>query len=135
MKDGNPLWIKTLIHDYLRAAESLSSRLAAAFGVSDLPSGRRSRSIPRTGETPDGIEFRFHGAGCWMTDGDTTVDIDFGPDGTIDVFDAWRLHVYSEDQPSLTGVRSSTEVGEALGGLLGVGALIQLEGSKRFRLT
>lgn len=135
MTATDPPWLDVLIHEYLRAVKSLASRLAAEYGVPDLLTGRRSRAIPRTGETSGGIEFRFHGAGCWMSDGDTVVDIDFGPDGAIDVFDAWRLHVYSEDQPDLVGVRTPAEVDEALDALHRAGGLVEVERSKRFRLA
>ncbi|MBU1431851.1 hypothetical protein KKF91_15020 [Myxococcota bacterium] len=129
------IWLEDLIHHYLSAANSLISRLVADYQIPDLLTGRRIGTVPRTGVSASGIEFRFHGAGCWLTDGDTIVDLDFGPDGSTNVFDAWRLHVYSEDQPDLAGVRTQTEVQDGLAALLIAGRLAQVGDSNQFRLA
>ncbi len=128
-------WIVELIGRYLAAAEALSRRLSDAYQQADLLSGRRAEAIPRTGTSSNGIEFSFHGIGCWMADRTVAVDVDFTPDGGVDGFDAWRLHRFSEENPSLSAPRSQKEVQVALEGLLQRGAIRAVDGSRLFKTT
>ena len=127
MEDGE--WIVGLVSQYLNSARSLSQRLGEAFSQEDLLSGRRNKRIPRTGVAANGLEFSFHGIGCWISDGTFSVDFDFLPDGQIGGFDAWRLHVFSEDNPSAVGSRPQHEVQTALNRLLDRGLIQTVEGS------
>lgn len=130
----NGKWIMKLISEYMGSARALSRKLCAAFTQNDLLSGRRSNAIPRTGVTSDGLEFSFHGIGCWLSDGKQSVDIDFTPNGHIGAFDAWKLHVFSRENPSIVGSRSQQEVQAALDHLLDRGHIQHIEGSALYRL-
>jgi hypothetical protein len=126
-------WMLTLISQYLSSARSLSRRLCVAFSQEDLLSGRRSKAIPPSGNVADELEFRFHGIGCWISDGKLSVDFDFLPDGQIGGFDAWRLHVFSEENPSFVGPRSQHDIQMALDRLLERGLIQAVEGSTLYR--
>jgi hypothetical protein len=127
-------WIVQLIFQYLERARLLAQRLCEAFNQDDLLSGRRAKAIPRTGVAPGGIEFSFHGIGCRICDGKVSVDFDFLPAGQIGGFDAWRLHIFSEENPSLVGAQSQQEVQTALDRLLKRGIIQSLEGSSLYRI-
>jgi hypothetical protein len=43
------------------------------------------------------IEYGFHGIGCWVNLPSGEVDWDFGQEGRLDGFDAWRLWRFAED--------------------------------------
>jgi len=131
---NNGEWIVQLISQYLVSVRALSQRLGEAFNQDDLLPGRRSRVIPRAGVTANGLEFRFHGIGCWISDGTVSVDFDFMPDGQIGGFDAWRLHVFSEENSSVGGVWSQHEVQAALDRLVHQGLAQSVEGSSLYRL-
>lgn len=126
-------WIGRMISEYLATARSLSQQLAAAFGQSDLLEGSRNKASPRTGRTPDGLEFSFHGIGCWISDGQKSVDLDFLPGGYVDGFDAWRLHVFARENSSIIEARTQPEVQLALERLLQRGLVQPVEGSRLFR--
>jgi hypothetical protein len=126
-------WMGRLISEYVQATRALSQRLGAAFGQSSLLQGRRDQAIPRSGRTADGLVFNFHGIGCWISDGQLSVDFDFLPDGQVDGFDAWRLHVFTEDNPSLVGVRGREEIQLALELLAKLGRIRLVEGTRLYR--
>ncbi|HZI12183.1 MAG TPA: hypothetical protein VE153_17500 [Myxococcus sp.] len=126
-------WLGRLISEYVQATRALSQRLGAAFAQSSLLQGRRDKAIPRSGRTADGLVFNFHGAGCWISDGQLSVDFDFLPDGQVDGFDAWRLHVFTEENPALVGVRSHEEVQLALELLAKLGRVLPVEGTSLYR--
>ncbi|WP_407667150.1 DUF6896 domain-containing protein [Myxococcus qinghaiensis] len=128
-------WVIELIHQYLQMVQHLSQRLTESFGVSELLSGRREKTIPRAGTTDSGLEYRFHGNGCWISDGARQVDFDWMPDGRIDGFDAWRLHRFSDDNPAVVGVRTHDEVQTELDGLRGRGSIQVVEGGAFYRLS
>jgi hypothetical protein len=130
----NGKWIAKLVSQYLVSARILSQRLCEAFNQDELLAGRRNKAIPRAGIAANGLEFRFHGFGCWISDGTVSVDFDFTPDGQIGGFDAWRLHVFSEENPSVVGLRSQHEVQAALDLLLEQGLIQPIEGSALYRL-
>ncbi|RKH45241.1 DUF6896 domain-containing protein [Corallococcus sicarius] len=126
-------WVVDLIEQYLGCVRAFSERLCRAMGQEDLLSGRRSKEIPRVGTTSDGLEFAFHGIGCRFSDGESSVDFDFTPDGKMSGFDAWRLHEFSRDNASSGGERSPEEVKEALKRLLNRGLIEPLPGSSLYR--
>jgi hypothetical protein len=127
-------WIVKLISNYVESARLLSRRLGEAFHQTDLLEGHRSKMIPRSGTSANGLEFRFHGIGCWISDGNISVDFDFLPDGQVGGFDAWRLHVFANENPSVVGVRSQQEVQSALDLLLKLGLIQTVESSSLYRL-
>jgi hypothetical protein len=130
----NEEWIMRLISQYLESVRILSRRLCQAFNLDDLLSGRRSRQIPRTGVVANGLEFSFHGIGCRIEDGTLSVDFDFMPGGKSGGFDAWRLHLFSEENPSIVGVWSEKEVRAALERLEAQGLIQRVERSSLYRL-
>jgi hypothetical protein len=126
--------IMTLIAQYILSVERLTNRLCTSFHQPDLLSGRRCNAIPRTGRTADGVEFRFHGRGCWMSDGEVSVDFDFSPEGGLDSFDAWRLHAYSDENPNLVGCHSRDEIQACLTSLEERGLITSLQAGRYYRL-
>lgn len=137
MSQQEPLvtdWITSLISHYTLSAERLNRRLCESFRQPDLLTGRRRNAIPRTGRSADGVEFRFHGAGCWMSDGEVSVDVDFTPEGGVDGFDAWRLHAYSEENPDVVGCRSRDDVQACLSSLEERGLVTLVHSGRLYRL-
>ena len=128
-------WIIKLISSYLKNAHKLAQQLCDSFAQDDLISGRCNKAMPRTGVTNTGLEFRFHGIGCWISDGNVSVDFDFMPDGRIGGFDAWRLHIFSKENPSIVGIRSLQEVQIALDSLLEQGSIQPVERSSLYKLS
>lgn len=126
-------WIDELITEYLDAVHSLTQRLATTYGQTDLLEGRRNKAIPRVSETSSGLDFSFHGIGCWISDGRRSVDLDFLPSGQTDGFDAWRLHVFTEENPSFVGVRSQSSIEHALEQRMQAGLIQPVEGSRLYR--
>ena len=90
---------RRLIHEYQRAVRTVVAALRTGFGCDDLLMARRNGEIPKDGVT-GGIEFSFHGAGCMGTGAGFEVDFDFGPDGRVDGFDAWRLWRFANQNPA-----------------------------------
>lgn len=88
--------LHTLIMKYQDAAQRASSILREEYAVEDLFRAYRSSQIPREGEVR-GISFRFHGSGCYFCSDQTRVDVDFGPKGRVDGFDAGRLLRFAQE--------------------------------------
>lgn len=126
-------WLENLIAEYLHAVHSLAQRLATSFGQIDLLEGRRNLAVPRTGEVAGGLQFQFHGIGCWISDGDESVDFDFLPDGSLGGFDAWRLRLFESDNSSSAGPRSQEEIQSGLNELARRGLVQPVEGSRLYR--
>lgn len=59
----------------------------------------RSNGLPKDGflDPEQRIEYYFHGIGCCVTFPNGSVDWDFGYDGRLNGFDAWRLWVFVEE--------------------------------------
>jgi hypothetical protein len=86
--------IYNLIRYYIETSGGLAAKVRQQFGEDNLLRGWRSGAIPQEGTTSSGVAFRFHGVGCEFTSQQATIDIDFGPDGRCDGFDAihiWRF--------------------------------------------
>ena len=85
-----------LVLDYRRAVDAAVAALQRQAGTQDLWGALRSGSLSRRGRlaVPRGT-FAFHGIGCRFEIARRTVDVDFGPDGRYDGFDAWRLSLYA----------------------------------------
>jgi len=90
---------RILIDDYQAAVRRVVSALRVGFGRNDLLLAWHSREIPKDGVT-SGIRFSFHGVGCRATVDGVKVDFDFGLDGRIDGFDAWRLWYFARQNPT-----------------------------------
>ncbi len=101
-----------LIHDYVRAVNYCVSRLRAHFREHDLLTGQRAGRIPKRGVIDNGkLSFSFHGIGCNVDTPDFSVDFDFGPDGRIGGFDAFRLSLFGSSIFNRTSeVRAEEEI-------------------------
>ena len=87
--------IRDLIQSYSEAVRESFAELMTVYPYFCMrPLGL---TIPRVGELPSGRTYSFHGIGCRFEKDDITVDMDFGPNGRIDGFDAWRLCVFAND--------------------------------------
>lgn len=64
--------------------------LREGYQVDDVIRARKKGIIPRRGIINE-MEFSFHGIGCRTELEGYLVNWDFGPEGRIDGFDAWRL--------------------------------------------
>ena len=89
---------RTLIREYLAAVHKVVSALRAGLGYQNLLAAYHQRKIPKEGVI-NGVEFSFHGIGCWAVVDGLEVDFDFGPDSRIDGFEPWRLWRFAEQQP------------------------------------
>lgn len=95
--------VRKLISQYQEVARRATHELQANHHAEIRPwgvviDGRRAKSgcLSATGGS-----FRPHGIGCAFDFDGWTIDVDYGPDGRCDGFDAWRLALFSE---SNTGV-------------------------------
>lgn len=91
--------VRELIREYLGAVHKAVSELRAGFGRNDLLRARHSGGIPKDGVI-NGVEFSFHGVGCWAVVDGVDVNFDFGPDNRADGFDAWRLWQFAREKPA-----------------------------------
>ncbi len=85
-----------LIADYQRAARVAVGGLKRQTGTSNLLRAWKSEKISRSGRLvePHG-RYSFHGVGCRFEISGRIIDIDFGPAGRHDGFDADRLRKYA----------------------------------------
>ena len=113
----------TLIRCYLRAAESACTRLRAAHGVRDLLAAVCAGKIPREGVLDEHTSFRFHGVGFEFRCRGVGVEVDLGPDGRCDGFDAWRLSLFAEQSPELARSWPLARVEAGLEALLNAGVV------------
>jgi hypothetical protein len=90
---------RELIREYQGVVRTLVAALQGAYGQQDLLAAWHRGEIPKDGSIGE-IEFSFHGVGCRGTVGGIEVDFDFGPDGRIDGFDAWRLWLFATQSPA-----------------------------------
>ena len=89
----------SLIRDFRIAVAATVAQLQQELGEDDLLGGWRQHRYPQGGPLRDGAKYQFHGIGCCVTRNDLDVDFDFGTDGRIDGFDAWRLYRFAEQRP------------------------------------
>jgi hypothetical protein len=88
--------ILQLIVDYQRAARAAVVGLKRQSGSSNPFHAWRAGKLRQSGRLiqPRG-KYSFHGTGCRFEIGGRNVDVDFGPSGRHDGFDAWRLEQYA----------------------------------------
>lgn len=128
----------TLIERYLRTVERLSTALAAAYQVDSLFLARKSKKIPRLGSFGNGGEFKFHGIGCRISDDNSSVDFDFYGDGRTDGFDAWRLHLFVEDNGLAADFifdTSHNALKSQIAALVNSGRIVPIIGSNLYKLA
>ncbi|WP_437576750.1 DUF6896 domain-containing protein [Sorangium sp. So ce887] len=88
-----------LVCRYIATTTRLATQLRGELGVHDLLGAVNNRVFPRTGHLKDGASYHFHGVGCSVETPTLCVDFDFGPNGRVDGFDAWRLRAFAEQSP------------------------------------
>ncbi|QDU78371.1 hypothetical protein Pla110_00720 [Polystyrenella longa] len=89
-----------IIEHYLSGVRDNVNAICDHYGVDDLWLNQEDR-IPCSAiiDCPaKRIRFSFHGVGCRMQVGNQIYDFDFGPDGRIDGFDAFRLSLYIQSR-------------------------------------
>jgi len=82
--------------EYIGEAKTMVDQLRLSHPFQDLLRAWRSGEVPRTGDLPGDVHYEFHGSGCIFQSPKRTVDLDFGPQGRCDGFDAWRLFQYAK---------------------------------------
>lgn len=86
-----------LIVDYQRAARAAGVGLKRQSGAANLLSAWRAGKLRQSGRlTQPRGRYSFHGTGCRFEISGRTVEVDFGPSGRHDGFDAWRLQQYAQ---------------------------------------
>jgi hypothetical protein len=112
-----------LIADYQRAARALVGALRQLAQTDDLLSAWHSGRIAESGRMELlKARYRFHGVGCRFEIGGRIVDVDFGPDGRHDGFDAWRLVEYANSAFEWQGM-DQEQIESALNRLKASGAV------------
>ena len=92
-----------LIREYVSHVRYCASQMREHFGVQNLLAGWRDGRIPKRGEITDGgLSFSFHGIGCTVEMRDCSVDFDFGPNGDVGGFDAYRLAQFANSRQSMS---------------------------------
>ena len=89
--------IEELIRAYRTRLFEVADVLGRHFDVApdQLLAAKNRREIPSSGDA-SGLEFRFHGVGLWVgASSGRAVDFDWGPNGELGGFDAWRLHNFA----------------------------------------
>ena len=101
----------SLINDYLEAVAKAVGLLSDA-GIPRPASNTDwvGTQIPQTGLLPGGVKYFKHGYGVAVHLEDGAVDFDFGDEGQINGFDAWRLKGFSEERPGRYGFHSDEEI-------------------------
>ena len=92
-------YLESLIDDFLSQVEKATDLLEQRFGQKCILRLWRTEQIPQRGEIVDGVRYELHGVGCRVYFPELCVDFDYGPEGRIDVFDAWRLYIYACEVP------------------------------------
>lgn len=120
-----------LIRDYLAAVADAVARVQQHIGADMMRQGPGGGRFPRFGVLPDGSEYQFHGFGCGVSDGDLYVDFDFAPDGRYDVFDAWRVWKFAEQQPARYAFKDLESIKDAIQTLISQGRVTDMKETTR----
>jgi hypothetical protein len=90
-----------LIHDYIACSKYVCELLKEKLKNPERILGAyRTEGIPKEGVIGEDVYYNFHGVGCYFELPNTTIDVDFGPDGRCDGFDAHRLRDFQESFPN-----------------------------------
>ncbi|MCA9587633.1 MAG: hypothetical protein KC657_20040 [Myxococcales bacterium] len=89
----------------------------------DLLAAVCAGKIPREGVLDEHTSFRFHGVGFEFRCRGVGVEVDLGPDGRCDGFDAWRLSLFAEQSPELARSWPLARVEAGLEALLNAGVV------------
>ncbi len=89
-----------LIYDYIQCAKYMCDVLTSTYTEEEeLLRAYRLKLLPKSAEVED-LYYNFHGMGCYFEFDGGTIDVDFGPGGRCDGFDAYRLQSYLRDMPA-----------------------------------
>jgi hypothetical protein len=105
---------RSLALAYVREGVAMINRLRQSYQFENLLHAWRNGQIPTSGELPGDVRYRFHGCGCEFSSQSGTVDLDFGPDGRCDGFDAWRVFQFTKSQSNCEAVLSLEDLNEGV---------------------
>jgi hypothetical protein len=91
--------ILALIASYVSAVRQAVAALQSHLQTTAILEAVRRDRPRREGSIDSNTTYMFHGVGCRVTSGKITVEFDFGPDGAVGGFDAWRLSLFAEGDP------------------------------------
>lgn len=84
--------VHRLIDEYINCASFMCNILKDTFNIDgSLLIARREKRIPKEGSV-EGINFSFHGVGCYFEYEGGHIDVDFTDNGNCNGFDEFRLH-------------------------------------------
>lgn len=107
--------ILVLIASYVNAVRRAVAVPQVHLHTTALLEAVRKDRQRREGSIDSITTYAFHGVGCRVTTGETTVDFDFGPDGMVGGFDAWRLWLFADGNPGrFSQWKNRDQVEEAL---------------------
>lgn len=90
--------LERMIDEYVSCVRACVSILQEHFGSTNLLIDSREGRIPKRGKIAD-VTFMFHGVGCTIDTASSSVNFDFGPDGAVGGFDAYRLSRFAKSLP------------------------------------
>ena len=116
-----------LIVDYQRAARAAVVGLKRQAGSANLLSSWRMGKLRQSGRLaqPRG-RYSFHGTGCRFEISGRVLEVDFGPSGRHDGFDAWRLQQYAGSAFEWLDLHSSA-INRSLRNLESTGLIVRPE--------
>jgi len=117
--------LANLISEY-QASVRVATSLMHESGI-PLPASRNdwvATNIPRRGELNGAIPYFKHGYGCKVGLPTGAVDFDFGLNGEIDGFDAWRLAGFASSRLSEYGFSSEGALNEYFKAEAAAGSLV-----------
>lgn len=81
--------------------------------------------IPQEGFLNNGARYYKHGIGCCITSSTISIDFDFGENGEINGFDAWRLFSFAGSELADYGFRNLNDIQTKINDELANGAILQ----------
>jgi hypothetical protein len=113
-----------LIGDFQRRVAEAVTMLEAA-GVPRPASNMEwaTNGVAGRGALANGFAFHKHGFGCAVRGPGWHVDFDFGAEGQIDGFDAWRLYDFAHEHLADYGFKSEEEIKVAIAAAVDAGEL------------
>jgi hypothetical protein len=91
--------LEKLARDFLSSVDEATCLFEEKFGTRCILRLWRSGKIRRCGVVKGNVTYELHGVGCAVNLPHVLVDFDYGPDGRVDGFDAWRLIIYASELP------------------------------------
>ena len=97
VRSMEPEFVK-LVRAYIRKSQELLPKVLADMGIEHPASNSAwvHCDAPWQGTTKSGVRFDKHGYGILLRYDGGEIDVDFGPNGEINGFDAWRLSGFAK---------------------------------------